>query len=116
MRQSIAPVLALFLAALLASCASTRDSLETASATREAGPLLIRVSENGDLAVDGQPVDVRNLRAFIERVRLERPGDSALIVTDANPSTRLVVEVMDQVRLGGVAEIAFAADSGTAGS
>src|SRR5690606_24350335 len=108
--------LVLFLAAMLTSCASTRDGLETAEAARQSGNLLIRVGANGDLAVDGQPVDMRGLRAFIERAHLERPGDSALIVTDRNASTRLIVQVMDEVRLAGIAEIAFAADGGSAGS
>ena len=83
--------------------------------SRESGNLLIAIRENGDIWMDRQPVDMRQLRAMIERLHIERPDDSVVIMADKASRAGMVAKVMDEVRLGGIKEIAIAADTGSSG-
>jgi biopolymer transport protein ExbD len=78
---------------------------------RESGNLLIAIRENGDIWMDRQPVDMRELRPLIERLHIERPDDSVVIMADKSSRAGMVAKVMDEVRLGGIKEIAIAAET-----
>lgn len=77
---------------------------------RESGNLLIAIRENGDIWMDRQQVDMRELRALIERLAIERPDDSVVIIADRNSHAGVVAKVMDEVRAGGITEVSIAAD------
>ena len=79
---------------------------------RESGNLLIAVRENGDIWMDRRPVELRDLRGLIERLHIERPDDSVVIIADRASNAGVVAKVMDEVRLGGIQDISIAADPG----
>ena len=83
---------------------------------RDSGNLLVAVRENGEIWMDRRPVDIRELRALIERLHIERPEDSVVIIADKASRAGIVAKVMDEVRLGGIKDVAIAADPGAAGS
>ncbi len=82
---------------------------------RDSGNLLIAVRENGEIWMDRRPVEVRELRALIERLHIERPDDTVVIIADKASRAGIVAKVMDEVRLGGIKEVAIAADPGAGG-
>ncbi|MSQ98044.1 MAG: biopolymer transporter ExbD [Xanthomonadales bacterium] len=82
---------------------------------RDSGNLLIAVRENGEIWMDRHPVEVRELRALIERLHIERPDDTVVILADKASRAGVVAKVMDEVRLGGIKEVAIAADPGAGG-
>jgi biopolymer transport protein ExbD len=82
---------------------------------RDSGNLLIAIRENGEIWMDRRPVEVRELRALIERLHIERPDDTVVITADKASRAGVVAKVMDEVRLGGIKEIAIAADPGAGG-
>jgi biopolymer transport protein ExbD len=82
---------------------------------RDSGNLLIAVRENGEIWMDRRPVEVRELRALIERLHIERPADTVVIIADKASRAGVVAKVMDEVRLGGIKEVAIAADPGAGG-
>lgn len=82
---------------------------------RDSGNLLIAVRENGEIWMDRHPVEVRELRALIERLHIERPDDTVVILADKDSRAGIVAKVMDEVRLGGIKEVAIAADPGAGG-
>ncbi|HEX6999021.1 MAG TPA: biopolymer transporter ExbD [Gammaproteobacteria bacterium] len=82
---------------------------------RESGNLLIAVRENGEIWMDRQPVELRELRAMIERLHIERPDDTVVIIADRNSHAGVVAQVMDEVRAGGIREISIAADPDSGG-
>ena len=82
---------------------------------RDSGNLLIAVRENGEIWMDRRPVEVRELRALIERLHIERPDDTVVIIADKASRAGVVAKVMDEVRLGGIKEVAIAADPGAGG-
>lgn len=87
------------------------DQAKAATAVhKESGNILIAVRENGEVWMDRRQVDVRDVRSIIERLHVERPEDTAVVLADRGARAGLVAEVMDQVKLGGVKEVALGAD------
>ena len=85
---------------------------ETASA-QESANIFIAIAASGEVWVDRRPVDPRSVRAIVARLHADNPEGSVIIQADEASSTRMLVEVMDQVRLAGVQGIAIAADKGS---
>jgi biopolymer transport protein ExbD len=86
----------------------TRADAETA-VHREKGNILIAIRPNGEIWMDRQEVDIRAVRAMIERLHIERPDDSVVIVADKASTTGQLALVMDAVRSGGIEEVAVGA-------
>jgi biopolymer transport protein ExbD len=82
----------------------------TTAEHRESGNLLIAIRENGDIWMDREQVELRELRTLIERLHIERPDDTVVIIADRNSDAGVVAKVMDEVRAGGVEEVSIAAD------
>jgi len=79
---------------------------------RESGNLLIAIRENGDIWMDRESVDLRQIRTLVERFHLERPDDTVVIIADEKSNAGMVAQVMDQVRLAGIHDVSIAADTG----
>jgi biopolymer transport protein ExbD len=79
---------------------------------RESGNIMVAIRENGEVWMDRRPVALRDLRHMIERLHIERPDDSVVILADKNSQAGMLAQVMDEVRLGGIQEISVAAESG----
>jgi biopolymer transport protein ExbD len=86
----------------------TRPDAETAE-HRESGNILISVRENGEVWMDKRQVDLREIRGLVERMHIERPEDSVVVVADKASRAGIVAQVMDEVRLGGIRDIALGA-------
>jgi biopolymer transport protein ExbD len=82
---------------------------------RESGNLLVAIRENGEIWLDRQAVDLRELRSRIERLHIERPDDTVVIIADKASHAGVVAKVMDEVRNGGIKDVAIAADTGAGG-
>jgi biopolymer transport protein ExbD len=78
----------------------------------ESGNLLVAIRENGDIWMDRQRVELRDLRTRLERLHIERPDDSVVIIADRASQAGKVAEVMDEVRLSGIKVYSLAADPG----
>lgn len=76
---------------------------------KEAATILVAVTADGKIWVNERPVDLRRLRAAVERLRVESPAAAAVVVADTNARMGLAVEVIDQVRLAGVTRVSVAA-------
>ena len=81
---------------------------ETASA-QESANIFVAITASGEVWIDRRPVDPRSVRAIVARLHADNPEGSVIIQSDEEASTRMLVEVMDQVRLAGVEGIAIAA-------
>jgi biopolymer transport protein ExbD len=88
----------------------SRPLAETA-AHEENGNILIAVRPNGEIWMDRRQVDLREVRPTIERLHIERPEDSVIVVADKAAKAGLLAEVMDEVKLGGIKEVAVGAAS-----
>lgn len=88
----------------------TVQTPSASSATAQTrGNILIAVSANGEIWIDRQTVDVRAVRAAVERMRVDQPDSSVVVQADRDARSGLVIQVMDQVRMAGVQDVALAA-------
>lgn len=76
---------------------------------KERASILIGISEVGDIWIQKRKVDVRSVRANVERLKAESPEGGVVIQADKAAKSGLLVQVMDQVRLAGVANVSIAA-------
>jgi biopolymer transport protein ExbD len=67
----------------------------------------IQILDTGEIFVDNRIVDMRAVRANVERLRALNPEAGALILADNGAKTGIIMGVVDQVRLGGVYNITF---------
>jgi biopolymer transport protein ExbD len=91
------------------SVAVSRPSAGVGGPAKEAGSLLIQIDSSGDILVDNRLVNLRAVRANIERMHALKPENGVMIVADAKTGTGILVEVVDQVRQGGVTNVSFGA-------
>lgn len=80
--------------------------------TKARANVLIAINEGGEIWMDKRKVDVRSVRANVERIRAEAPESSVVIQADQASKNGLLVQVMDQVRLAGITNISLAARIG----
>lgn len=79
------------------------------SVVQQSSTILIGVTDSGEVWVDGNQVDVRRLRGVIERMFVDTPDASVVVLSDQQSRTGIVVEVIDQARLAGAERVALAA-------
>jgi biopolymer transport protein ExbD len=83
---------------------------EASTATRQdRGNILIGVSATDQVWMDNRAVDMDAVRQLVEQARSESPESTVVIIADEHASTGVVIDLMDQVRLGGVLNISVAA-------
>jgi biopolymer transport protein ExbD len=73
----------------------------------DAESIQIQILETGEIWVDNRAVDVRAVRANVERMSAVNPDSGVLILAQERSPTGTLVEVVDQVHLGGIYNITF---------
>jgi biopolymer transport protein ExbD len=81
----------------------------------QAANILIAIRSNGEIWMDRRQVDLREVRPTIERLHIERPDDTVIVIADKSAASGLLAQVMDEVKLGGVQEVAIGAGSAGGG-
>ena len=81
-------------------------SFETENNNDEKG-IQIQILDNGEVWVDNRAVDVRAVRANVERMSAIKPDSGVLIMAQENAPTGTLVQVVDEVHLGGIYNITF---------
>ena len=76
---------------------------------KESKSLIVTIYGTGDVEIEGRIIDVRAVRANVEKMHASKPENGVMVVADKSVASGLLVEVLDQVRLGGVADISFGA-------
>ncbi len=92
-----------------------RSTAATAE-VKDRGNILIGVTSDGRVYWEGKRIDVRSVRAHVERALAEDPESGVVVVADRKSFTGTVVEVMDQCRLAGAVDVSLAARRPQSGS
>ena len=99
-------------------------SLSRPSASQQSTPqqekkdhktLYIVLHNGGEVSIDKRPIDVRAVRANIERLHAQKPDDAVVVAAERQAPTGTLVMVIDQVRQGGVQNVSIAASGATKG-
>jgi biopolymer transport protein ExbD len=75
---------------------------------QESGNILVAIRPNGDIWMDKRQVNISEVRGLIERLHIERPDDTVVLIADRDAQTGQLTKVMDQVKLGGVKDVSIA--------
>ena len=75
----------------------------------ESGNILIAIRSNGEIWMDRRQVDLREVRPIIERLHVERPDDTVVVIGDKVAPAGILAQVMDEVKLGGIEEVTLGA-------
>ena len=76
----------------------------------EKGTILVGVRSNDEVWMNKRRIEVREVRAMVERAKAENPEGSVVIVADKGARVGVVTQVMDQVKLAGIQGIAISAE------
>ena len=76
---------------------------------KESKSLIVTIYGTGDVEIEGRIVDVRAVRANVEKMHAVKPENGVMVVADKTVPSGQLVEVLDQIRLGGVEDISFGA-------
>lgn len=74
------------------------------------GNILVAIKPNGEIWIDKREIDLRAVRANIQRLSAQNPQSSVVIVSDQDAKTGILVKVMDQIRLAGIQNVSIAAE------
>ena len=77
------------------------------SSGKDTGSIMINIQPNGEIWVDQRTVDIRAVRANVERLHAIKPEWGVMVIADENSEAGLLVDVVDQVKQGGVHNITF---------
>lgn len=89
-----------------------RPQAETAQEKARAN-ILIAISSGGQIWMNKQPIDLADVRIRVESLLAENPESSAVIIADEQAGSGVLIDLMDQIRLGGVGSISIAAEPGS---
>lgn len=71
--------------------------------------VLIGVTKSNTVHMDRHEIDIRAVRANVERALAENPDAAVVIVADKESTTGIVIHVMDQCKLAGAENVSLAA-------
>ena len=71
--------------------------------------ILIGITRDSTIHMDKREIDVRAVRANVERALAENPEASVVIVADKESLTGLVINVMDSCKMAGAENVSLAA-------
>jgi biopolymer transport protein ExbD len=72
--------------------------------------IVFRVSESNELTLEGRRIDVRAVRANVERMHAEKPEAKVIISAHPKSKTELFVLISDQAREAGVYDVSLSTD------
>jgi biopolymer transport protein ExbD len=70
--------------------------------------LFVAITAAGEVWINRRQIDTRAVRANVERLHAENPQGSVVVQADRRTETGILIEVMDQIRLAGVSNVAVA--------
>jgi biopolymer transport protein ExbD len=79
------------------------------AARQDRGNILIGISVTGQIWMDKKPVELGAVRQMVEQARNESPESTVVIIADERSETGILIDLMDQIRLGGILNISVAA-------
>lgn len=77
--------------------------------SKEKGSILVGIAKDGRVYMDRREIDIRAVRANVERALAENPESQVVVVADKESQTGVVIMAMDGCRLAGANNVSLAA-------
>ncbi len=71
--------------------------------------ILVAITPQNRIFMDHREIDIRAVRANVERALAENPDGNVVVVADRDSNTGIAIQVMDGCRLAGARNVALAA-------
>ena len=81
----------------------------TTATPKEKANILVGITKDNLIYMDKREIDIRAVRANVERALAENPEASVVIVADRESRTGIMIKVMDGCRLAGAKNVSVAA-------
>ncbi len=85
-----------------------RPTAATAVSSKKAN-ILIGINENDRIFMDRREIDIRAVRANVERALAENPEGAVIVVADRESRTGITIKVMDECKLAGAKNVSLGA-------
>jgi biopolymer transport protein ExbD len=72
--------------------------------------IVFRVSESNELTLQGRRIDIRAVRANVERMHAEKPEAKVIVSAHPKSKTEMFVQISDQAREAGVYDVSLSTD------
>ncbi len=83
--------------------------IASSAESKEKTNMVLAVTHEGTIYAEGRTIDIRSVRAYMERFLAETPKGSVVIAADKDSRTGTVIQVLDACRLAGVKNVSVAA-------
>ncbi len=81
----------------------------SSAVSQDKASIFVAINNEGDVWIDKRQVDVATVRAIVARLHTNNPEGAVVIQADKAVLAETLMNVMDQVKLAGVKNIALAA-------
>ncbi len=75
--------------------------------SEEAAPILVDINANNEIWIEGRRIDLRSVRANIERLHAESPQAPVIVVASPKASAKTFVAVADASRAANVYDVSL---------
>lgn len=86
-----------------------RPEAQTAE-TKDNASILVAINDNNEIWIDRRRIDIRSVRANIERLHAENPQGAVVVQADNNANVRTLTAVVDAARDAGVFDVSVATE------
>jgi biopolymer transport protein ExbD len=86
-----------------------RRPVAATAAVKSNATVLIAVDQTNRIFMDNKEIDLRAVRANVERVLAENPEGAVMVVADKESNTGVAIQVMDGCRRAGAVNVSLAA-------
>ncbi len=77
---------------------------------RKAASIIIAISADDEIWINGDQVDLSEVKTIVAQLRVENPKGTAVVQADAASKTRMLVEVVTQIRATGISDVAVSTE------
>ena len=77
---------------------------------RRLASIIIAISDQDEIWINKERVELNEVRAAVEQLRRENPRGTAVVQADSAAKSRLLVEVVNQIRATGISDVAVSTE------
>jgi biopolymer transport protein ExbD len=77
---------------------------------RRLASIIVAISENDEIYINKEQVELDEVRIVVEQLRRENPRGTAVVQADSKAKSRMLVEVVNQIRATGVTDVAVSTE------
>ncbi|PQA85834.1 ExbD/TolR family protein [Hyphococcus luteus] len=77
---------------------------------RKLASIIVAISDEDEIWINKERVELEEVKTVVEQLRRENPKGTAVVQADEESKTRLLVEVVNQIRATGVTDVAVSTE------